>query len=417
MKKTLIFLIFGTFVTPLFSQTFEADLQLRPRFEYRNGFKSLLLEEQDAASFVSQRSRITLSYKSERLFAKLSLQNVNVWGDVATMRLEESNEITFFEVYGQYQPSKDLFFRLGRQVLSYDNQRILGEVNWAQQGQSHDAALMSWLPETNQRLDIAVAYNAPAETLIDVPYTINSYKNLQFAWYHIALEKVGFSFLAMNTGYEFGELEDRKVSYIQTFGAFHKFSSGNFSGNVAAYGQTGEKMERNLSAWYAGLNINYSLADVWKIGAGGEYFSGTDMNSSSDDLHSFTPLFGTNHGFNGLMDYFFVGNHQNSVGLLDLYAKLGYSDSKFELAVTPHIFASTAEVVDSNNQVQDDYLGTEIDLTGSYKVQKDLSFAFGYSQMFGTRSLEILKGGNSKITQNWAWLMVNFSPQLFSFSK
>ena len=416
MKKTLIFLIFETFFSPLFSQNFEADLQLRPRLEYRNGFKTLISENQDAAIFISQRSRLVLGYSDERLSAKLSVQNINVWGDVPSMRLEESNEFTFFEAYGQYRASGQLWFRLGRQVLSYDNQRILGEVNWAQQGQSHDAALLSWIPKKNQRFDLGVAYNAPKESLVEVPYLVNSYQNFQFAWYHFDLNKVRFSFLAMNTGYE-GGAENREIEYIQTFGAFHKFNSGKYFGDVAVYGQTGEKLNRDLNAWYGGGNLNYSLDSNWIAGAGAEYFSGTDMNQRNGEIKSFTPLFGTNHGFNGTMDYFYAGNHQNTVGLLDIFGKLSYSTSKFELSVVPHAFSATAQVVDENDVNMDSYLGTEIDLSGLFKIRKDVSLSFGYSQMFGTNSLEILKTGNAEKTQNWGWLMVNFSPKLLSFNR
>lgn len=417
MRKILLLLLVLT-LSPVVAQNFDADLQIRPRFEYRNGFKTLLNETQESAAFVSQRSRLGLGYAHDKLLVKLTAQNIHVWGDVPTMRLEDVNGVALFEAYGQYQVSEKLMFRLGRQVLSYDNQRILGEVNWAQQGQSHDAALVSWRPKESHRLDLGAAYSAPVESIVEIPYDVNSYQNLQFAWYHMDVNNVAFSFLLMNTGYEHqGTLQKRETDYLQTYGAFHEFKSGNFSGNVAAYGQTGERNDRDVSAWYAGINLNYLLTNSWKLGAGAEYLSGTDMNENSDELRSFTPLFGTNHGFNGFMDYFYVGNHQNTVGLLDIYGKMTFLTPRWELSVIPHVFSAAANIVDANDEVQKDYLGTEIDLAGVYKIQKDLSVGFGYSQMFGTESLEILKGGDATQTQNWAWVMVNFSPNIFSFTK
>ncbi|SDL27902.1 Alginate export [Salinimicrobium catena] len=414
MNKKLLLILFCFAVSPIFSQSFEADLQLKPRLEFRNGYKTLLSGEQDPATFVSQRSRLNLLFEQEELEVKLSVQNISVWGEVPTMRTADNNGISLFEAYGQYNFSSSAKLRLGRQVLSYDNERILGEVNWAQQGQSHDAALFSWLPAACHRLDLGVAYNAPSETLFEVPYAINTYQNLQFAWYHLDRDNVGFSFLFMNTGYEYEAANTGgKTDYIQTFGAYHDFLKGDFSGNISAYGQTGQKMGRDLSAWYAGLNLNYALSEAWKIGAGGEYLSGTDMDDTSGELHSFTPLFGTNHAFNGYMDHFYVGNHQNSVGLVDLYGKLTYSKEKFSFSAIPHFFSSAAEITEADS----DYLGTEIDLVAGYKLGKNISVNAGYSQMFATGSLEILKGGDKDNTQNWAWLMVNFNPQLFSFSK
>lgn len=416
MLRTLQVLGLLLFTFPVFAQTFETDLQLRPRFEYRNGYKTLLTEQQDAAAFISQRSRINFNFEQESLELKLSLQNVRVWGDVPTMRTADNNGIALFEAYGQYSLSPQFRFKLGRQVLSYDNQRILGEVNWAQQGQSHDAALFTWLPKEKHRLDVGVALNAPGETLNDVPYTINSYKNMQFAWYHLDRPNVSFSFLVMNTGYEFTNgVDEQETDYLQTYGAFHKFSKGNFSGDIAAYGQTGNRNDKTVSAWYGGINLNYDLSGALKIGAGTEYLSGTEMGGNGN-INSFTPLFGTNHGFNGHMDYFFVGNHQNNVGLLDIYGKLIYSKNKFSFKATPHFFSSAADIFDGTGTA-DNYLGTEVDLAAGYKFSKVVSLNVGYSQMFGTDSLEILKGGDSGKTQNWAWVMVNFSPTIFSSSR
>ncbi|MFD0976055.1 alginate export family protein [Salinimicrobium gaetbulicola] len=412
MLRTVQLLGFLLFTFPLFAQTFETDLQIRPRFEYRNGYKTLLSEQQDGAEFISQRSRINFNFAHEALELKLSLQNVRVWGDVPTMRTADNNGIALFEAYGQYNLSPDFRFKLGRQVLSYDNQRILGEVGWAQQAQSHDAALFTWLPKEKHRLDVGIAVNAPAETLFEVPYTVNSYKNMQFAWYHLDRQNVAFSFLVMNTGYEFTNgVDEQEIDYLQTYGAFHKFSKGSFSGDIAVYGQTGERNDKTVSAWYGGLNLNYKLSGEWKIGAGTEYFSGTDLGSAGN-INSFTPLFGTNHAFNGLMDYFFVGNHQNSVGLLDIFGKLTYSKDKFNFMATPHLFSATAELGG-----EDKYLGTEVDLAAGYKFSKDVAVNIGYSQMFGTDSLEILKGGDSGRTQNWAYVMVNFNPTIFTSAK
>lgn len=413
MKRFLLFITAIITTYSSIAQNFEAGLQLRPRYEFRNGFKTLLPEDADPASLISQRSRLILGYDDEALQVKFSVQSIGVWGDSPTMRLEDNNAVSVFEAYGQYHFSPKVLMKAGRQVLSYDNQRILGEVNWAQQAQSHDAALISWLPAVNHRLDIGVAYNATSEVTVRVPYTVNSYKNLQFAWYHMDVNNVGFSFLLMNTGYErLLENSSLEIDYLQTYGAFHKFNSGSFNGDFALYGQSGERNGRDVAAWYTGLNLNYKLTSAWNLGLGGEYLSGTDKNDTYGDNFSFTPLFGTNHGFNGLMDYFYVGNHQNDVGLLDLYGKLAWKSTKSEFSIVPHFFSSAAEV----GEGYDHYLGTEIDLVGLYKVRKDISIGAGYSQMFGTDSLEILKGGDKDQTQNWAWVMVSFSPKLFSFN-
>jgi hypothetical protein len=63
----------------------------------------------------------------------------------------------------------------------------------------------------------------------------------------------------------------------------------------------------------------------------------------------------------------------------------------------------------------DNYLGTEIDFTMGYVIQKDIAFTAGYSQMFGTATLARLKEVvNPAATDNWAWVMISINPRVFT---
>ncbi|UQD54940.1 alginate export family protein [Flavobacterium sp. K5-23] len=413
--KKISLSILGMMSLTTFAQEFDASLQIRPRYEYRNGFKSLIKDSEDATSFISQRSRLNLNYKQEKLSAKLSLQNIRTWGDAATTTTADKNGVAVFEAWAQYDIDAKWSARLGRQVLSYDNQRIFGEIDWAQQGQSHDAAVISFHP-TNHQLDLGFALNANAENTLapTTPYTTN-YKSMQYAWYHTKFSKVNMSLLLMNTGYEFAKtLTDLEVDYKQTYGTYLSYKENKWDANLGLYGQSGKSFDNDVQAYYAGLNLGYAVTGKFKVGLGYEFLSGKDQNDTSSDFKSFTPLFGTNHGFNGLMDYFYVGNHINNVGLSDAYLKLNYTQNKWQFSLTPHLFSAPNTVLDASNMEMDSYLGTEIDFTTSYAIQKDIVASAGYSQMFGSSTLERLKGGNAGNTNNWVWVMVSFSPKLFT---
>jgi hypothetical protein len=115
------------------------------------------------------------------------------------------------------------------------------------------------------------------------------------------------------------------------------------------------------------------------------------------------------------MDYFYVGNHQNSVGLQDAYLKLNYTSNKWQFTLMPHVFNAPNTVLDASNNKMDSYLGTELDFTASYTIQKDIVASAGYSQMFGSGTLERLKNvTDAANTNNWVWVMVSFSPRIFS---
>ena len=63
-----------------------------------------------------------------------------------------------------------------------------------------------------------------------------------------------------------------------------------------------------------------------------------------------------------------------------------------------------------------DDLGTELDITLGYKISNEMVLNGGYSKMFATESMEILKGGDMHESNSWVWLMVTFKPKLFNSS-
>ncbi|MFZ0597572.1 MAG: alginate export family protein, partial [Flavobacterium sp.] len=160
MKKiTIIALLLLGGIAHVEAQELDVNLQIRPRFEYRNGYKALIPYGTESTSQISQRSRLNFNYKQEDLTVKLTLQNTRTWGDVTPTATKDQNGVAVFEAWAQYDFTKKWSARMGRQVLSYDNQRILGEQDWGTQAQSHDALTVSFHPE-NHQLDLGIAYNS-----------------------------------------------------------------------------------------------------------------------------------------------------------------------------------------------------------------------------------------------------------------
>ena len=419
-SKILVVAAIAVTTVSSFAQELDVNLQLRPRFEYRNGYKELMKDGLYPTSIISQRSRLNFNFKQEKLKANLSLQNVRVWGDVATSSPSDKNGVELFESWLSYDFYPNWSTKIGRQVISYDNQRIFGGIDWAQQGQSHDALLVSHKKNAYQ-LDLGAAINNPGEILTETAYN-TTYKNMQFGWFNQKYSKVSVSLLALNTGYQYENLLENKfeVAYLQTYGVYTKWDSSKFYGDLAIYGQTGQAAlttsKVDASAYYGQVSSGYKFSPTFKAEIGFEYLSGKDQNDTNSKVKSFTPLFGTNHAFNGFMDYFYVGNHKNSVGLQDVYAKFTYDKNKWQVAVTPHIFSSAANVYDPILlEKQDSYLGTELDISAVYKADKNFVISGGFSKIFATTTMEYIKGGDKSNDNNWAWVMVSFNPQIFSF--
>ncbi len=388
--------------------------ELRPRAEYRNGYKTLNSDAQDAALFVSQRTRLNTKYSTDDYTFFVSFQDVRVWGDVKQLNLADNKDnntgLALHQAWGQIKFNSNFAVKLGRQEIIYDDSRMFGNVGWAQQGRSHDAAIFKFGNE-NYKLDLGIAYNQDADFNNGTDYNVNNYKAMQYAWFHKDWSNVKASFLFLNNGKISDPAAD--INYSQTLGTHLKFKASDaLSINANAYLQTGkDKSDNDLSAYLVGLDLGYKASSDWNFGLGFEMQSGNDNDTIGEKNKAFTPFYGTNHKFNGFMDYFYVGNHGNSVGLVDVYvkakAKLG---EKSSLTAFVHNFSAQAEIANG----VDKQLGTEIDLVYSHKLSKDVSIGAGYSQMIASEGLEAVKGNYDGNGNNWAWLMLTIKPTLFS---
>jgi len=427
MNKNLLLLLAFIFLlmeaTDLMAQEVTLSGEIRPRFEYRHGYKTLSADGAKAASFVSQRTRLNGFFANENFKVGLVIQDVRVWGDVSQLNTSDINGPAIHEAWGEYLLSNQFAIKVGRQEIVYDDSRIFGNVGWAQQARSHDAALLRYTPSSAHRIDLGFAYNANGESLFKADYTVNSYKTFQYLWYHGNFGNSGLSFLALNNGMAYmADSATQKVAFSQTVGARFTYGKNALRFDASAYYQGGKNAKnRDLSAMYFSANASYKIIDHFVLAFGGEYLSGTKTSDQADPNKkdkSFTPLYGTNHKFNGWMDYFYVGTYNGSNGLIDLYLPLTYSIEKITFKLIPHYFMTAAPIETRNSigawESLSSALGTEIDFSIGYQISKSLDISGGYSQMLATETLQQLKGGDYKTTNNWGWIMLTFKPTFYS---
>ncbi|WP_109097303.1 alginate export family protein [Aquimarina sp. AU58] len=412
-------LIFFTLLITTTNAQLKIDAEVRPRFEYRHGFKTLFPNDADPATFVSQRTRLNAGYKTEKLNFYVSLQDVRVWGDVPQLNTADKNGFSVQQAWGEILFNPNISLKLGRQEIAYDDQRIFGNVGWAQQARSHDAALIRYNKDSF-KFDLGFAFNRGEESLTGHTLTTpNTYKSIQYAWLHKDWENFSGSFLFLNNGLQYTDAtnsDNNETRYSQTVGTHLKYKTGKLGFTSNLYYQFGNDLgDNDLSAYLLGLEADYKVSEQWKIVLGGELQSGNDNGAPANgDNEAFTPFYGTNHKFNGLMDYFYVGNHIGNVGLIDLYLKANVKfNQKSTLNVAAHNFMAAADLP-ANESKQ---LGTEIDLVYSYNLQKNVNIKAGYSHLFASDGMEILKNNFDGNTNNWGWIMVTIKPTLFTTNK
>jgi hypothetical protein len=406
------------------AQTFEIAGQFRPRAEYRHGYRSLIAEGVDPAFLVSQRTRLNMDYSSKLFKTALSLQDVRVWGDVATANKSDLNALMIHQAWGELFPAENFSLKAGRQVITYDDQRLFGAVDWQQQGRSHDALVVKYSPIEKLSLHIGLAYNQSADKDTGNFYSLGNYKALQYLWTHYEAGKFGISFLFANNGMPQNTAGDgktlQKTRYSQTFGPYFSYKNGNFKLSLSGYLQTGKNAKNaEKSAYFAGGDLAYSFTKLLSAGAGIQLLSGNGQVDPDTKDHEFATLYGSGHKFNGWMDYFYAGSSHQGVGLLDIYLPVIYKRNKLTAEIQVHYFGAAADVKNATDptRAMSAVLGAEADLMLTYAFSPEMSVSGGYSQMFGTETLQAIKGGNRENAQNWAWVMFAFNPAFFKSAK
>ncbi|HTL09845.1 MAG TPA: hypothetical protein VL307_16340 [Chitinophagaceae bacterium] len=181
------------------------------------------------------------------------------------------------------------------------------------------------------------------------------------------------------------------------------------------YYQAGRDIEgKRLKAYTSTLSLTYSKKCFSYI-IGWDYLSGNNAFSSSTANHRFDPLYGTPHKLWGNLDYFYVGTGSPAGGLNNPFAKLKYTGSGRRLTtdLAYHYFGLAKQQKDLAGASISKYLGSEVDATAAYALNKITTLEFGISVLAASRSMEYAKEitpGTSRLTATWTYLMITIKP-------
>ena len=335
------------------------------------------------------------------------------------------------EAWALVNLSKHFSFKFGRQEINYDDQRIFGNVGWAQQARSHDAGIFIYKTGTFQA-HVGGAYNQDGASLSGTIASNGGYKAFQYLWIHKDWEKTIVSGLFLNNGKQIIKTlpdgtEQAWDNYSQTVGGRIAHKNEKLSGFINGYyqfGVDGDVLNTAISAYNIAGEVKYQLKPRWNAGAGMEMLSGNSETEINNKNNAFNPMYTTHHKFNGTMDYFYGGTHYGSVGLNDFYVSLKYKMEKVTATIATHLFSANASVLDDgafNSQglieEMNPNLGTEIDFVMAFNLTKGAPVKIGYGHLFPTATMEALKGGDYTITQNWAWVMITLKPTFIKTEK
>ncbi|MBN2275403.1 MAG: alginate export family protein [Bacteroidales bacterium] len=406
---------------PLSSQAqFKLSAEIRPRIEYRNGYKTFRTDSSNPAFVASQRTRLTFDYNTEKIRSSVSLQDARIWGE--TPAKADAPSIHIYQAWIEPKVADNLWIRAGRQMLRYDNEKLLGRSNWGDVSLSHDAAVVRFEPDI-AKIHLGGAYNNDKSKNFESEYTIDFYKTLAFLWISKEIGPgITGSLIALADGHQ-KEGSDTRVFQRYTYGLYlvSAFDSSLFNFKASFYKQNGKNQTgTKINAFNAEASLLFHPVKSIDFIAAVDYYSGNDLLDTLDQTeNAFGSVYNTAHSVLGYMDYFTsMPNHTKGAGLIDFYLRMNtYLPRKISLETTLHYFMLSNKLPDpaySTLQAADKYLGTEIDLLFKWQVTKDINLTAGYCTMFGSKTLEILKGGAHEKYADWAFIMLTFKPVLFS---
>jgi hypothetical protein len=409
-------------------KTLTIDLQLRNRFEMRDGYASIPSENSVASVFVNQRTRLTLNYQHNNLFnSVVSFQDVRVWGMHDPKGLDGTLQL--FEGYVEPFITPAFSVRIGRQRIMFDNQRLFAENDWRVNGNAHDAINFRFY-KNNLNIELVGAFNQTSERVFGTDFTPSepsispgsgtssttwtNYKALgvNYIKYDFSKSVTATSIIASD-GYQ-DAINKEKIFWRFTYGGRLEFKKDKWYATASGYIQSGrDAIGKTINAWYIQPELKYSKADNFNIRIGAEVLSGDSTIGEKD--HSFVPLYGLAHRFNGFMDFFTkFPSDLNNAGLVNPYLIITITISpNLEIGSYSHMFFTQRQFVTANGDKLTKYMGYEHDLLISYKPNSELIIDGGLCFALPTETMTaIKKSGEAARVPTWFYLQFRFTPRL-----
>lgn len=413
---------------------------------------------EDRSRFLYGRTRLIIDYarawkgqpiddssdNQPGLQAHVVIQNNAVWG------MQDNMKLKMYEAWVKASSRNGLFAQLGRVALTYDDERIIGDNDFAMASLTHDVIRVGYEGKVHQ-VHAIFAYNQNGGNVYTGTYYDDGaqlYKTMQTVWYHYEIPKfpLGISLLFMNIGQQAGryvEVEEHqepdpmdppRTEYQQMFGTYVKFHPKYLTFEASYYRQAGkivvgEHHAMKIKAWMTSAKVTVNPSDRYGFLAGYDHLSGDSyvpviydgrIGSSNpevqmvrhDVIRGFTPLYGSRTEFYGIMDYFYESAYTNGFtpGLQNAFVgAFGKPVSRLDCGLTYHYLA-VATKLDGLNRT----LGHSIELQANYTFSKDISLRAAYTFMFGTETMSRLKQGTASKHAGWGWFSLIISPKLFS---
>ena len=330
-----------------------------------------------------------------------------------------------------------LTLKLGRQVLAYGDERLIGPLEWSNISRTFDGVKLRW-EEKSWSLDaFASTVVVPERGSYNQSDFFNGnetdreqvFSGLYFSTTALGPQTIDLYALHLheNPNPRFQPAAIGNTNFA-TFGLRIKSKPGAFAhaepvgdGKAVADGkstppapaapkpvgldydleaafQTGEVRGLDLTAFAVHAGLGYTFDTVWRPRLGVEYnYASGDSDPTDTSVETFQNLFPTNHKFYGIMDLTAWQNMHHAAAELKVQpcktvtAQLGYR--AFFIASTDDVWyrangVSAVRPLTPAARAASNYEGSQVELVLTWNVKKWLQIQGGYAHFFAGDYLE-----------------------------
>ena len=350
----------------------------------------------------------------------------------------ESDTLDLHQAYVALGNAKEfpLTAKVGRQELSYGEERLVGAGNWNNIGRAFDAAKVRW---QNEWFGADVFSGRPVVPQDGVFDQANDYDFLSGVYatsLKIPKTILDVYFLAHNATRAANRAEPSPqfpqptARDVYTIGGRVKSKPGeigNWDYTVEGAYQFGDfaptttAARLTQNAYMVIVQGGYTFANVWatpRLGVEYDYSSG-DSNTNDGTHGTFDSLFPTNHKFYGYMNFCSLQNIQALQSSLQLRpAKsltLVLEGNNFWLANGNDYFYTSSGTPRmtggyGRGQGYSTFVGSELDVTATYALTRFAQVEAGYGHFFtGDYIQQTLAGHGGAQDANWVYTQLTFT--------
>lgn len=377
-------------------------IESRHRFEYRDNFNLRdQTYEDDAINLLRNRINLDLIYQPEKDGGKMRFfseaQDSRSFASSAMNRNAGFvNEFDLRQLFAEWSgdPRKiPVQIKIGRQELSYGDERLVGAFNWSNVARVFNAAKLVYSPTSWLQLDSFISrvvrvererpdHDSSNDNFFGLVSAVKPAKEHVLDAYFFARNLRDNSLASERTGIR-GPLKEC------TLGNRFRGKKWNFDYGAEYAIQFGSRAHDDIRAWAFHQDVGYEFAKVKftpKIYTEFNHASG-DRDTRDGEFQTFDQLYPGNHSKYGYMDLtgFKNMNHVMLGSSIKPAKKLTAAADfhwYFRDARETAWFADNGAVVRAANPRAGRQLGEELDLTVSYKWIPELETLIGYSHFF-----------------------------------